>query len=54
MSRLKHVGQETTVTIRDREVRRYGARQGIILEDDSVFVKTPLDTFFASNKTNVI
>ena len=24
MSRLKHVGQETTVTVRDREIRRDG------------------------------
>ena len=59
MFRLKNMGQETTVTIRDREVRRdrnIFARRvgGIILEDDPVFVKTLLETFLASNKTDVI
>ena len=55
MFRLKNVGRETTITVRDREVRRDGgifARRvgGIILEDDLVFAKTPPETFLASNK----
>ena len=58
MSRLKHVGRMTTVTIRDREVRRDGGifarRVGVFLKDDPVFAKTPPETFFASNKTDVI
>ena len=48
---MKHVGRKTTVTVRDREVRR---DQGIILKDDPVFAKTPPEIFLASNKTDVI
>ena len=56
---IESMGRETTVTVRDREVRRDGgvfARRvgGIILEDDPVFAKTPPETFLASNKTDVI
>ena len=58
MFRLKNMGRETTVTVRDRKVRRNGGifarRVGIILEDDPVFAKTPPKTFLASNKTDVI
>ena len=59
MFRLKNMGRETTVTVRDREVKRDGgifARRvgGIILENDPVFAKTPPETFLASNKMDVI
>ena len=53
MSRLKYVGQTTTVTVRDREVRRDGAS----LQDasnDPIFATTASDTCLAFNKTVVI
>ena len=57
MFRLKNMGRETTVTVRDMKVRRNRgifARRVGILEDDPIFAKTPPETFLASNKTDVI
>ena len=58
MFRLKNMGRETIVTIMDRKVRREGASlldaSGYNFRGRPRFRQTTLETFLASNKTDVI